>query len=100
VASGPGDPAYVPQGWKQQPEVYNNVVKPYCTMCHLATPSNLDFTIPANFYQNKDLVYTTVCSAHSMPHAEAPFKQLWTKDTGPVFMPGYVAAVLGYQSCP
>jgi hypothetical protein len=100
VASSTGDPNYVPQGWKQQPEVYNNVVKPYCMMCHLATPSNLDFTIPANFYQNQDLVYTVTCSARSMPHAEAPFKQFWTKDTGPIFLPGYVAALLGHQSCP
>jgi hypothetical protein len=100
VASSTGDPNYVPQGWKQQPEVYNNVVKPYCMMCHLATPSNLDFTIPGNFYQNQDLVYTVMCSARSMPHAEAPFKQFWTKDTGPLFLPGYVAALLGHQSCP
>jgi len=100
VASSTGDPNYVPTGWKQQPEVYNNVVKPYCMMCHLATPSNLDFTMPANFNQNKDLVYTAICSARSMPHAEAPFKTFWTKDTGPVFLPGYVAALLGHQNCP
>jgi hypothetical protein len=100
VATTTGDPNYVPQGWKQQPEVYKNVVKPYCMMCHLGTPSNLDFTIPGNFFQNKELVYTTVCSAHSMPHAESPYVTLWSKDTGPVFLPGYLAGILGHQSCP
>lgn len=100
VASGTGDPAYVPQSWTDEPGVYKSLVKPHCVMCHLATPSNLDFTIRGNFYQNKDLVYTTVCSSHSMPHAEAPYVALWSKDTGTVFQPGYIAAVLGYQSCP
>jgi hypothetical protein len=100
VATGPGDPSYVPQSWKQQANVYNTAIKPHCMMCHLATPGNLDFTVANNFYQNKDLIYAAVCSAHSMPHAESPYNAFWTKDTGPFFLPGWLAGQLGYQSCP
>jgi hypothetical protein len=100
IANGTGDPNYVPQGWKQQANTYNTGIKPYCVMCHLATPSNLDFTVPNNFFQNKNLIYTAICSAHSMPHAEAPYKAFWTKDTGPFFLQGWLVEQLGYQSCP
>jgi hypothetical protein len=100
ISTGPADSNYVPQGWKQQANVYNTAIKPHCAMCHLAGPSNLDFTIPSNFYQNKDLIYAAVCSAHSMPHAEPPYKAFWTKDTGPFFLPRWLAGQLGYQSCP
>lgn len=100
VATGPGDPNYVPQSWKQQANVYNTAIKPHCMMCHLATPTNLDFTVASNFFQNKDLIYAAVCSAHSMPHAESPYNAFWTKDTGPFFLPGWLAGQLGYQSCP
>jgi hypothetical protein len=100
ISTGPGDSNYVPQGWKQQANVYNTAIRPHCMMCHLAGPSNLDFTVPSNFYQNKDLIYAAVCSAHSMPHSEAPYKAFWTKDTGPFFLPGWLAGQLGYQSCP
>lgn len=100
VATGPGDSNYVPQTWKQQANIYNTAIKPYCIMCHLAGPSNLDFTVPNNFYQNKDLIYAAVCSAHSMPHAQAAYKAFWTKDTGPFFLPAWLMGQLGYQSCP
>jgi hypothetical protein len=90
---------FLPPGWTQQADLYKNTIKPYCTMCHLATPANLDFTVPNNFYQNKDVIYTEVCSGHSMPHAEFPYKTFWTKDTGQVFLPGILAGALG-KSCP
>jgi hypothetical protein len=97
--SGWGDLDYVPQGWKQQSDFYKAAVKPYCMMCHLATPSNLDFSTYGNFAQNKDLIKAEVCSGHTMPHAEYPFKQFWTKDTGNIFLPGYLVAALGITSC-
>jgi hypothetical protein len=50
--------------------------------------------------QAKGQIYSAVCIQHSMPHAEYPFKTFWTKDTGPVFVPGLLAAALGYASCP
>jgi len=59
------DPDFVPAGWKQQTDFYKAAVKPYCMMCHLATPSNLDFSTYRNFAQNKDLIKAEVCSGHT-----------------------------------
>jgi hypothetical protein len=97
--SGWGDLDYVPQGWKQQSDFYKTAVRPYCMMCHLATPSNLDFSTYGSFAQNKDVINAEVCGGHTMPHAEYPFKQFWSKDTGPIFLPGYLVAALGITSC-
>ncbi|HEX6822715.1 MAG TPA: hypothetical protein VF123_11710 [Candidatus Sulfotelmatobacter sp.] len=99
VSNSWGDLDYVPQGWKAQSGFYKAAVRPYCMMCHLATPSNLDFSTYGNFAQNKDLINAEVCSGHTMPHAEYPFTQFWTKDTGPIFLPGYLAGALGITSC-
>ncbi len=99
TASGWGDLDYVPQGWKEQSDFYKTAVRPYCMMCHLATPSNLDFSTFGNFAQNKALIQAEVCGGHTMPHAEYPFKQFWTKDTGNIFLPGYLAAGVGISSC-
>jgi hypothetical protein len=94
-----GDLDYVPQGWKQQSDLYKVAVRPHCMICHLATPTNLDFSTYGNFAQNKDLINADVCSGHTMPHAEYPFTQFWTKDTGQIFLPGYLVAALGITSC-
>jgi hypothetical protein len=99
AASGWGDLDYVPAGWKQQSDFYKAAVRPYCMMCHLATPSNLDFSTSGNFAQNKALINAEVCSGHTMPHAEYPFKQFWTQDTGNIFLPGYLAAGVGITTC-
>ena len=94
-----GDLDYVPQGWKEQSDFYKAAVRPYCMTCHLATPSNLDFSTYGSFAQNKALINAEVCSGHTMPHAEYPFKQFLTKDTGNLFIPGYLVAALGITSC-
>jgi hypothetical protein len=99
-ASGWGNTNYVPQGWADEAAFYTIALKPHCAMCHLATPRNLNFLSAGNFQQNKAAIYSDVCSGHSMPHAEQPFKQFWTKDTGSVFVPGWLVGQLGYQSCP
>jgi len=91
---------HVPAGWAEQAALYRLVVKPYCANCHLAAPSSLSFASWGNFLQNKALIYTAVCQQKTMPHAEIPFREFWTKDTGPVYLPGLLALSLGYQSCP
>jgi hypothetical protein len=30
---------------------------------------------------------------------EVPFNRFWTENTGPIFVPGLLAARLGYPSC-
>jgi hypothetical protein len=95
-----GIPDFAPRGWASQAGLYRQVIKPHCVMCHLASSSSVDFSSADSFFGGKAQVYAAVCSARSMPHAELPFKNFWTKDTGPIFMPGLLAAALGYQSCP
>jgi hypothetical protein len=91
---------FVPQGWAPQAGFYKSVVKPYCASCHLAAPSAVNLSSWANFYQNRALIHNAVCVAKTMPHSEIAFRSFWTKDTGPVFVPGLLAATLGYSSCP
>jgi hypothetical protein len=91
---------YVPAGWAAQSGLYLSVVKPYCANCHLAAPSNVNFASWGNVLQNKALIYNAVCVAHTMPHSEIAFREFWTKNTGPLYLPGLLAAALGYPSCP
>jgi hypothetical protein len=93
-------PNYVPTGWASEANLYTSVVKKNCAMCHLATNPAYDFLSAGNFLQNKALIQAAVCGAASMPHAEVPFNRFWTEDTGPIYVPGLLAARLGYPSCP
>ncbi|MBC8123414.1 MAG: hypothetical protein H7Y22_16440, partial [Gemmatimonadaceae bacterium] len=91
---------YVPSGWAQQPGLYRSIVGPYCASCHLAARPEMNFATYGNFLDNAALIHTAVCVARTMPHAEIPFREFWTKDTGVLYLPGLLAAALGYRSCP
>jgi hypothetical protein len=91
---------FVPAAWAQEASIYTSIVKPHCVMCHLAARTEINFTSAGNFLRNKAGIHATVCSGRSMPHAEVPFRAFWTTDTGPIFLPGFLALRLGYQSCP
>jgi hypothetical protein len=90
---------YVPASWASQTGFYRQVVKPHCTMCHLAAPDSWNFASWQNFQDNANLIYADVCQAHTMPHAEVPFRNFWLKDTGILYLPGLLAATLGKPSC-
>lgn len=90
---------YVPAGWAPQAGFYRSVVRPYCTMCHLAAPASVSFASWANFQQNAPAIHTAVCKAYTMPHSEIAFREFWLKDTGVLFLPGLLAATLGFPSC-
>jgi hypothetical protein len=76
----------VPTGWISQPNLYKNFFTPYCRGCHVASA-----TFPFRTYQEfKSLAPTIradVCRAHSMPHAEVPFKRIWTPALGILLSP-------------
>jgi len=91
---------YVPSGWASEANLYTGIVKKNCAMCHLAVKNGMDFLSAGNFLQFKDLIYASVCQAKAMPHAEVPYTRFWTEDTGPIFVPGLLAARLGFPSCP
>jgi hypothetical protein len=90
---------YVPSGWSSQPGLYQQVVRPYCSTCHMAADPGYSFASWSNFEGNSALIRVAVCLTHSMPHAELPFKEFWTKNTGILYLPGLLAAALGYNSC-
>ena len=90
---------YVPSGWSAQPGLYRQVVRPYCSTCHMAADPGYSFASWGNFQGNAALIRASVCATHSMPHAEIPFKEFWTKNTGALYLPGLLAASLGYDSC-
>lgn len=92
-------PDYVPASWAPQAGFYRQVVRPYCAMCHLAGPPSWNFASWQNFEDNSALIYADVCVAHTMPHAEVPFKSFWTKQTGVLYLPGLLAAAIGKPSC-
>ena len=100
VPSTQAIPNFVPSGWNSQRSLYLDFVKKDCAMCHLAGPPELNFLSAGNFMSNKDLIYTAVCRARSMPHAETAFVNFWTRQSGAVFGPGWFAAALGFSSCP
>jgi hypothetical protein len=69
-------------------------------MCHLAAVPQYNFATWSNFKDNEGLIKAAVCgNVHSMPHSELQYKAFWTKDTGPVYTPGLLAATLGFSSC-
>lgn len=82
------DNNYIPAGWQTPaplaPNLYNEVIKPYCRGCHLGLPGTagaaLDFTSYAQFSTtsgNSQRIYNSMCVDFSMPHAEVPFKSFW-----------------------
>jgi hypothetical protein len=93
-------PDYVPAGWAPQAGLYRQAVRPYCTMCHLAQPNgSYNFASWGNFQSYAGLIRASVCGAHTMPHSELQFTSFWLKDTGALYLPGLLAASLGFPSC-
>jgi hypothetical protein len=93
-------PDYVPSGWSDQAGLYRSVVRKKCATCHMAQVGALDFATSAGFLVAKASIYNATCVARSMPHGELPFRAFWLEDTGPAYLPGLLAASLGYKSCP
>jgi hypothetical protein len=97
----PGTPAldnYVPAGWAAQRDLYLNVVKKDCQMCHLPRP-DLSFFTADDFMASKTLIHTAVCKARSMPHSEIPFMRFWTSKWGNTPTADAFARALGFPGC-
>ena len=94
---------YVPSGWSGNPNLYNGVIRPYCTGCHLALgPSrDLDFTQLSQVLAKKanGTLQPFICSTRSMPHSEVAFNHFWTDNGGS--WPAYVERpdTLGLSGC-
>lgn len=97
---------YVPPGWTAQADLFRNVVKPDCIMCHLTTPTPAGVVFDSwdQFLANKATIRAAVCIGHSMPNAEVPYNHLWSgwgssggTSNSPV---STLLAALGYSGCP
>jgi hypothetical protein len=75
--SGPNqDTEFVPAGWSSQPDVYREVVKPYCRGCHLALDV-VDFNTFAELQAFQALALDRVCELYDMPHAQVTRENFW-----------------------
>jgi hypothetical protein len=71
---------YVPTGWQGPPDksaLYETIPKVHCRACHIAQASYVDFNQYSEFDGYAGLIDPEVCSARSMPHAEATFRNFW-----------------------
>lgn len=74
-------------GWAIKPDLYQKIPRVYCRTCHVAQNSGIDWTQYTQFANDfsgtppgfRTAIQSRVCtaSAHSMPHAEVPFKKFW-----------------------
>ena len=91
--------AYIPPGWTAQAGLYRDIVRPYCTTCHMSQSGDLAFTSWAAFLATKDRIQHAVCTVRSMPHAQLPYQKMWTSGSA-VFLPGVLSTALGFTKCP
>jgi len=56
TAGTTAQPDYVPANWAPQTGFYRSVVRPHCTMCHLAAPDSWNFASWQNFQDNGPLM--------------------------------------------
>lgn len=67
-------------GWDDNPQVYDDVVRPYCRGCHLSFPGMTWGTSD----QLESMGYMTqydVCSSEEMPHALRTWEKMWRSDS-------------------
>jgi hypothetical protein len=68
------DDSYIPPGWDVDPlsrNVYRNVYRKYCRMCHVAQAWPLAFENASDF--DVKAVHRVVCRDRSMPNAQVPY---------------------------
>jgi hypothetical protein len=73
------DDTFIPAAWDidtTSRNLYRNVYRKYCRTCHVANPSALRFD-EFRFFA-PEVIVGPVCESRIMPHAEIPFRGLWT----------------------
>lgn len=76
--------SYVPAGWAGQENLYNNVVKPYCRVCHQLRGTensgqpDIDFTTFARFSSYADRIKYHVFERGNMPLGLLIYKNFWS----------------------
>lgn len=74
---------YVPAGWAGQQSLYNNVVKPYCRVCHQlrgtenSPQDDIDFTSYAKFTSHAERIKHHVFDRGNMPLGLLIYNDFW-----------------------
>ncbi|MCG3210703.1 MAG: hypothetical protein FOGNACKC_04334 [Anaerolineae bacterium] len=80
---------YVPPGFEDKPTLYNDVVKPYCRMCHVAQNNPL----PTPTSIRRDAVF----GSFYMPHTELTSRNFWAGHNPHKPDAAYGPAMLAYE---
>ena len=64
----------------------------------LATPASLSLMSYDAMMRNAALIFSDVCTNHTMPHAELTYKRFWSDSTMP-FPADQLAQALGHPRC-
>jgi hypothetical protein len=87
-------PAPVPDGWRDLPEVWSDVVKPSCRTCHMHLQPDRNFDDADDHFLGLGAQH--VCTG-VMPNAMAPMLRLWR--TSDPFLPDLFSESLGGVGC-
>ena len=74
---------YVPSTWNRSDgrrKVYNDVIKPYCRMCHMsqeASSGGIELTNADDVENLRALIVSDVCNTKRMPHSQQTLKLMW-----------------------
>jgi hypothetical protein len=89
---------YVPAGWAAQTSLYNNVVKPYCRVCHQlrgtenVPQDDIDFTTYAKFSSYADRIKHHVYDRGNMPLGLLIYNEFW-ESAAPEQLADWLASV-------
>lgn len=67
-------------GWDDNPQVYDDVVRPYCRGCHLSFPG-LTWGTSDELENQGYMTQHDVCSSQTMPHALRTWEKMWRSDS-------------------
>jgi hypothetical protein len=86
---------FVPPGFAGKTDLYNEVIKPYCRTCHIAS-TNYPFNDYSQFSALSGSIKSDVFSTFIMPHAELTSHNFWSS-TDPLVAPAYLADELNFS---
>ena len=88
---------FVPSGWTSNPTLYNEVIKPYCRMCHVA------FSDPLDFNETSDLdpgsIQEMVFEERIMPHHEGLWNWFWDDCTAQLTLRNELGLIYNLVDC-
>jgi mono/diheme cytochrome c family protein len=78
------DSSFVPSGWADQPQMYQEVVRGSCRTCHVTTLGASGFDTEADFRHDVGTAVTELCGK-AMPHSLQSFRLFWQSTRPQIF---------------